>query len=78
MSVFIKELGTDESTWSYVLAPLSSGMWWAVVASMLLLTLFLSLAWYFGEKYGNIREVDCYNIYTSWFSVLASFCQQGE
>jgi hypothetical protein len=78
MSVFIKEFDTDESMWSYVLAPLSYGMWWAVVASMLLLALVLSFAWHFGDKYGNNREVESYSIYNSWINVLASFCQQGE
>jgi hypothetical protein len=78
MSVFIKELDTDESTWSYVLAPLSHGMWWTMVATMVILTLFLSFTWYFGDKYGDNPEDENYSLYNSWINVLASFCQQGE
>jgi hypothetical protein len=78
MSVFIKELGTDESTWNYMLAPFSYGMWWTVFASMLVLTFFLSVTWYFGNKYGNHLEVENYSLRNSWFTMIASFSQQGE
>jgi hypothetical protein len=78
MSVFIKEIDTDESTWHYVLAPLSYGMWWALVAAMVMLALFLSAMWYLEGKYGNQPEVKNCSFYDSLTSVMASFCQQGK
>jgi hypothetical protein len=78
MAVFIKELGADVSTWNYMLAPFSHGMWWTVFASMLVLTFFLSVTWYFGEKYGDHPEVQNYSLRNAWITVLASFSQQGE
>jgi membrane associated rhomboid family serine protease len=78
MAVFIKGLGADESTWNYMLAPFSHGMWWTIFASMLVLIFFLSVTWYFGEKYGNHPEAQNYGLCNSWITVLASLCQQGE
>lgn len=78
MSVFIKEIYTDESTWSYVLAPLSYGMWWALIAAMVMLALFLFATRYLGAKYGNQPEDKNYSLYNSWIDVMASFCQQGK
>jgi len=78
MSVFIKEMDTDESTWSYVLAPLSYGMWWALIAAMVMLALFLFATRYLGAKYGNQPEDKNYSLYNSWIDVMASFCQQGK
>lgn len=76
--MFIKEPDADDSTWSYVLAPLSRDMWWAVATSALLLAFFLSFTWYFGDKYGNNHEDESYSVLNSWISVLASFCQQSK
>jgi hypothetical protein len=78
MAVFIKELEADKSTWNYMLAPFSQEMWLTVFASMLVLTFFLSVTWYFGEKYGDHPEVQNYSLRNSWITVLASFSQQGE
>jgi hypothetical protein len=78
MSVHIKELRTDEFTWNYMLAPFSYGMWWTVFASVLVLISFLSVTWYFGDKFGNHPEVENYSLCNSWITVLASFSQQGE
>jgi hypothetical protein len=78
MSVFIKELRTDEFTWKYMLEPFSYEMWWAVFASVLVLISFLSATWYFGDKFGNNPEVQNYSLRNSWITVLASFSQQGE
>jgi hypothetical protein len=78
MSAFIKEPGTDESLWNYMLAPFSYGMWWTVLASILVLIFSLSVTWYFGDKFGNQPEVQNYSFCNSWIIVLASFSQQGE
>jgi hypothetical protein len=78
MSVFIEEIDTDESTWHYVLGPLSYGMWWALGAAMAMLALFLSATSYLGHKYGNQPEVKNYSFYDPWIDVMASFCQQGK
>ena len=78
MSVFIKEIDTDESTWNYVLAPLSYGMWWALVVAVAMSALFVSVTWYLGGKYGNQSEVKRYNLRNSWIHVMASYCQQGK
>jgi heme O synthase-like polyprenyltransferase len=78
MSVFIKEIDTDESAWSYVLAPWSYGMWWALIAAVVMKALFLFGTWYLGAKYGNQPEDKNYSFYNSWIYVMASFCQQGK
>jgi hypothetical protein len=78
MTVFIREPGTDGSTRNYTLAPFSRGMWCVVFASMLVLTAFLSVTWYFGDKYGSHPEHQDYRACNSWITVLASFSQQGE
>jgi hypothetical protein len=78
MSVFIKEIDTVESMWSYMSAPLSYGMWWALVAAMVMIALFLFATRYLGAKYGNQLEDKNYSLYSSWIDVMASFCQQGK
>ncbi|XP_069704868.1 glutamate receptor ionotropic, kainate 3-like [Periplaneta americana] len=78
MSVFIQESDLDDITWEYVLAPLSSDLWLTIIATMIILTLFLSITWFLGDRYGSHPEVEKYNICNSWISVFASFCQQGH
>jgi len=76
--VFIKEPNMFESTRSYLLAPLSYGIWWTLVASVLLLALFLSVTWHLGVRYGNQQQFENYSFWNSWIDVFASFCQQSE
>jgi hypothetical protein len=76
--VLIKEIDTDESAWSYVLAPLSYGMWWALIAAMVMLAIFLFATWYLGAKYRNKPEDKNYSFYNSWIYVTTRFYQQGR
>ena len=76
--MFIKEIDTDESKWSYVLAPLSYGMWWTLIAAIVMLALFLFATRYLGAKYGNRPEDKNGSLYNSLTDVMASFCQQGK
>lgn len=78
MSVFIKEIDTDDSTWNYMLAPLSYGMWWALIAAVMKVALFLCATEYLGARYGNQAEDKNFSFYNSWIDVMASFCLQGK
>ncbi|KAJ4427786.1 hypothetical protein ANN_25439 [Periplaneta americana] len=72
IKVFIQLVDRADLIWHSYLVPFSSGLWAAVVASMLLLSLCLSLAANHADSRGQ------HNTYENFLYVFGSLCQQGQ
>ncbi|PSN34367.1 Ionotropic receptor 141 [Blattella germanica] len=79
ISMFLKEPDSALS-WGRFLAPFGADLWLAVIASMLVLTLCLSLFHLIGRYTGNeeANGPNTYSLYNSSLYVFGIFCQQGH
>jgi hypothetical protein len=76
----VKSPDTLKLQWDNFLAPFSLMLWVAMMATVLIIAIHLTLLYYLGQRYGN-QEADEIKFYTfsdSLLLVLGIFCQQGE
>ncbi|KAJ9590823.1 hypothetical protein L9F63_016154 [Diploptera punctata] len=78
--VLVKPPDTTNLQWNNFLAPFSEMLWVAMVVTVLVIAIHLTLLCYLGQHYGN-HEAEHLKYYTfsdSLLLVLGIFCQQGN
>jgi hypothetical protein len=78
--VLVKSPDKVALQWDNFLAPFSLMLWIAMVVTVIIIAVHLTLLCYLGQRYGNqdTKENKCYTFSDSLLLVLGLFCQQGE
>ncbi|PSN36467.1 Ionotropic receptor 173 [Blattella germanica] len=78
IKTFVRKRVSATSNRSYMLEPFSTGLWWTIWSSLMILIMVLTLSWTASVRLGYSQNLEDYSIYSSWIVVFGIFCQQGQ